>query len=87
MSNKFGTVVDVRSIGEYESGHVEDSINIPLQELQLRLEEIKVLEQPIILCCASGMRSLQATNYLKSFGIQCENGGSWVEISYKYQTA
>lgn len=80
MSNQV-TVVDVRTPAEFAGGHVKGSINIPLQELVERIEEVKKLEQPFILCCASGNRSGQATAYLKSLGIQCENGGSWMDVA------
>ena len=84
MNNK--TIIDVRTRAEFSGGHVANSLNIPLQEIQQRLEEIKKLPQPIILCCASGNRSGQATAFLKSIGIDCENGGSWLEVNYNYQT-
>ena len=80
MNNK-QTIVDVRTPGEFMGGHVEGSINIPLQEIQQRIEEIKALPQPIILCCASGNRSGQATSYLRGLGIDCSNGGSWLELN------
>ena len=80
MSNK-QTIVDVRTPGEFMGGHVAGSINIPLQEIQERIGEIKELPQPIILCCASGNRSGQATSFLKSQGIECSNGGSWLEVN------
>lgn len=79
------TILDVRTTAEFRGGNVVGSINIPLQEIQQRLEEIKSLQQPIILCCASGGRSEQATNFLKSCGIDCENGGSWMDVNYNYQ--
>lgn len=84
MNNK--TIIDVRTRAEFSGGHVANSLNIPLQEIQQRLEEIKKMPQPIILCCASGNRSGQATAFLKSIGIDCENGGSWLEVNYNYQT-
>ena len=80
MSNK-QTIVDVRTPGEFMGGHVDGSINIPLQEIQERLEEVKALPQPIVLCCASGNRSGQATSFLKSHGVECSNGGSWVDVN------
>ena len=86
MSNNAQTIVDVRTPAEFMGGHVAGSINIPLQQIQQRLEEIKSLKQPIILCCASGNRSGQATAFLKSCGIDCENGGSWMEVNYNYKT-
>ncbi len=78
------TIVDVRTPGEYMGGHVSGSMNIPLQEIQTRLDEIKQLPQPIVLCCASGNRSGQATAFLQNCGVDCENGGSWVEVNAKY---
>jgi len=86
MSKDKITIVDVRTPSEFIGGNVAGSINIPLQEIQQRLEELKSLPQPIILCCASGNRSGQATAFLKSCGLTCENGGSWMDVNYKYQT-
>ncbi|MCG9972156.1 rhodanese-like domain-containing protein [Christiangramia crocea] len=77
-----GTIVDVRSPGEYSSGHVDGSKNIPLTEIPDRLEELKQLPAPLILCCASGMRSGQVERYLQAQNIECINGGSWLEINY-----
>ena len=57
LKEKKGTIVDVRSPEEFMGGNVVGSINIPLQEIPQRLEELKTLNQPLILCCASGMRS------------------------------
>jgi rhodanese-related sulfurtransferase len=84
MTNQKMTIIDVRTPGEFMGGHVVGSINIPLQEIQNRADEIKALSQPIVLCCASGMRSGQATVYLKSLGVDCENGGSWLDINGDY---
>lgn len=77
------TIIDVRSRGEFAGGHVAGSINIPLQEISERVEELRAMQQPIVLCCASGNRSGQATHYLKSCGIECENGGSWMDVNYQ----
>ena len=78
---KVKTIIDVRSPGEFMGGHVAGSINIPLQELPVRLDEIKEMEQPIVLCCASGMRSGNATAFLRQNGVNCENGGSWLDVN------
>lgn len=83
MANK--TIIDVRTPAEFMGGHVAGSINIPLQELQARIEELKALPQPITLCCASGNRSGQATAFLRSLGMNCENGGSWLEVNFAAQ--
>lgn len=85
IKEKQGTIVDVRTPVEYMGGNVVGSINIPLQEIQQRLDEVKNLKQPLVLCCASGNRSGQATQFLLHQGIECVNGGSWLDVNY-YQT-
>ncbi len=77
-----GTIIDVRTRAEYSGGHVAGSKNIPLNEIPLRKDELESMETPLILCCASGMRSSQATHYLNKQGLECHNGGSWLEINY-----
>ena len=74
------TIVDVRTSSEFMGGHVAGSINIPLQEIPKRLAEFKKMEH-ILLCCASGNRSGQATQFLKQNGIECENAGSWMDVN------
>lgn len=77
------TVIDVRSRSEYAGGHVANSINIPVDELDERMSEIKQMTQPIILCCASGGRSGLATIILKKNGIEnAINGGPWMQVNY-----
>lgn len=83
MSSEVKTIIDVRTFAEFSGGNVAGSLNIPLQEVAHRLDEIKALSQPIILCCASGNRSGQAANFLKNQGVDCENGGSWLEVNYQ----
>ena len=79
-------VIDVRSPMEFMGGNVAGSINIPLQEIPQRVDEIKEMDSPIILCCASGARSENATQYLAGRGIECENGGGWLEVNYQLQS-
>lgn len=85
IKEKQGTIVDVRTRVEYSGGHVVGSINIPLDEVQERLEEMQNLKSPLVLCCASGNRSGQAQQYLSQKGIDCHNGGSWLDVNY-YQS-
>ena len=75
------TIIDVRTPGEFMGGHVAGSINIPLSDITTKLDEIKKMDQPIILCCASGGRSGQATMFLKQNGVNCSNGGSWLDVN------
>lgn len=82
IKEKQGTIVDVRTPAEFMGGHVAGSVNIPLQEITNRIEELKSLKAPLILCCASGNRSGQAERYLSQQGVECCNGGSWTEVNY-----
>ena len=85
IKEKKGTIVDVRSHEEFMGGHVAGAINIPLQTITDRMEELKELTMPLILCCASGNRSGQAQHYLSQHGLDCYNGGSWLDVNY-YQS-
>lgn len=85
IKEKKATIVDVRTHEEFMGGHVVDSINIPLNQIQDRFEEIENLKAPLVLCCASGNRSGQAQQYLSQKGIDCYNGGSWLDVNY-YQS-
>jgi rhodanese-related sulfurtransferase len=78
------TIVDVRSSAEFMGGHVAGSINIPLQEIPKRISEFRKMNN-IVLCCASGNRSGQATSFLNQNGIDCQNAGSWLDVNYYCQ--
>lgn len=82
IKQNLATIVDVRSPEEFMGGHVAGSINIPLQEVPNRVEEIKSMKAPLVLCCASGGRSGQAQRYLAQLGMDCVNGGSWLDVNY-----
>lgn len=76
------TIIDVRSYGEFLGGNVLGSTNIPLNEIPERIEDLKKMKGPLILCCASGNRSGQAQHFLLQHGIECYNGGSWLNVNY-----
>ena len=74
-------IVDVRTRDEFMGGNVMGSINIPLNEVPERVSEFEAMEGPIILCCLSGGRSGQATGFLQAQGVECYNGGSWMDVN------
>jgi phage shock protein E len=79
-----GIIIDVRSEGEFYSGHIEKSLNIPLGELSSKLGQFKDKNQPIITCCASGMRSAGAAKILSAKGYtNVVNGGGWSSLESK----
>lgn len=61
-------LVDVRSTGEYAGGAIEGSINIPIQELAGRMDELGDKEGEIVVYCQSGGRSAMAKRLLESNG-------------------
>ena len=74
-------IIDVRTPGEYSQGKPANSQNVPLDKIDGKIDEIKKLNKPIVLCCASGMRSAKATSILKNKGIEAYNGGAWHKFS------
>ncbi len=74
------TIVDVRTEHEFAGDRVEDSINIPLNEIPNNVDKLKGM-QPIVMCCAAGIRSGNAVNYLNQIGLEeVYNGGSWQQV-------
>lgn len=70
MSHESGSIVlDVREDSEYQSGHIQDSIHIPLGSLSSRVAELdKYKDKNVILGCRSGSRSGRACSILKKNG-------------------
>ena len=78
------TIVDVREPYEFEAGNVNGSINIPLGEVPSKVEEFKNMKKPLVLCCASGNRSGQATSFLTKQGVnEVYNGGGWNMVAVR----
>lgn len=78
--SKGAVILDVRTKGEYQSGHIRNSINIPVDKLPQNIKKLDK-NKPIITCCASGSRSASARRILKSNGFeQVYNGGAWYSL-------
>lgn len=79
-------ILDVRTPGEYATGHIKGSLNIPVDSLGRNLNKLKQKDKHIITCCASGMRSAAAKNLLRSSGYtSVHNGGAWHSLKAKLQ--
>jgi phage shock protein E len=77
-------ILDVRTKGEYGSGHIRGSVNIPVEQLHKNLNKFKDKKRTIITCCESGMRSASAKGILKSNGyVDVHNGGRWMSLNNK----
>jgi rhodanese-related sulfurtransferase len=69
LLKKGALVIDVRSRGEFNSGHLPVAINIPLDEIETALpRRVKDKNQTLLLHCQSGTRSGMAKNKLKTLG-------------------
>lgn len=66
------TLLDTRTVNEYEKGHIEGYINIPVDELRNRLAEIE-RSKPVYVICQSGLRSYIACRILSQNGFDCYN--------------
>lgn len=63
--NKDIVILDVRTSGEYKSGHIPGAILMPSQEISSRVSELsKYADKPVLVYCASGGRSPGAVNVL-----------------------
>ena len=66
------TLLDSRTPGEYARGHIDGFVNIPVDELRERLDEIDP-EKPVYVICQSGLRSYIACRILSGHGYDCYN--------------
>lgn len=76
-------IVDVRTPGEFKSGHINGSKNYPLDSIRGKVNDLKKLNKPVITVCLSGGRSSMAKNILKTAGIEAYNGGPWTSLRGK----
>lgn len=74
-------LVDVRTPGEFASGHVKGSVNIPLDSVPNQMAKFKN-KKNIIVFCRSGARSGQAKSILTQNGFtNVINGGTWEQVN------
>ena len=66
------TLLDIRTAEEYDLGHVENSLHIPVDELRERLGEVPA-GKPVYVICQSGLRSYIACRILEQRGFACWN--------------
>ncbi len=83
LMNEGALIIDVRTPGEFKSGHIKGAVNIPLNQLQSKIPELKKKNKKLITCCRSGSRSGMAKGILRSAGLDCVNGGPWDSLNRK----
>jgi rhodanese-related sulfurtransferase len=68
MVEQGALLVDVRSVEEFNGGHLKGALNVPVQTLPGRLAELGAKDKPMVVYCASGGRSAHAARVLKAAG-------------------
>ena len=61
-------LLDVRTPAEFAAGHIEGALNIPVQELEERMNELVPRERQLVVYCRSGARSHRAKGLLEPAG-------------------
>ncbi len=67
-TNVGAVLLDVRTAEEYNDGHIDGSVNIPLDRIYSVENIVKDKSTPLYVHCLSGGRSGQAVSYLKQIG-------------------
>lgn len=83
LIKKGAMIIDVRTPGEFASGHIKGSTNIPLDVIAQNLPQLKKKNRPLITVCRSGNRSGSAKAILEKEGIEVYNGGAWDSLQNK----
>ncbi|MEZ0448058.1 FAD-dependent oxidoreductase [Cellulomonas sp. ICMP 17802] len=77
-------VLDVRSVAEFDRGHLKGALHVPHTELRGRLDEVRsaAAGRPVSVHCASGVRSHLATRVLLAEGLDARNlSGGWLTLT------
>jgi rhodanese-related sulfurtransferase len=71
MNREKAVVIDVCSADEFAQGHIKGAVNVPLDELETRLDKaVKNKSNPVILVCAAGARSKRAQALAQKLGYE-----------------
>jgi len=83
LMSRGAIIVDVRTAAEYNGGHINGSLNIPVDGIKNKVPDLKARAVPVITVCKSGGRSSLATSILAAAGIEAYNGGQWNVLKQK----
>ena len=61
-------LIDVRTGPEYEAGHIEGAINVPLVSIHYIVNHVRNIEAPVYVYCQTGARSGQAVSMIREMG-------------------
>jgi phage shock protein E len=77
--------IDVRTPAEFQQGSIEGALNFPVQQLNLKIDELRTLsndgEMQLVLFCRSGTRSANAYSHLTKAGLgNLLDGGGYTAL-------
>jgi phage shock protein E len=74
-------VIDIRAASEFDRGKVRNSINIPVDRININLKRIVQMDKPVIICSNSVSENERVIDVLKANGVkEIYNGGSWTKL-------
>jgi phage shock protein E len=74
-------VIDIRTAAEFDQGKVRDSINIPIDRININLKRIVQMNRPIVICSNSDSENDRVIDVLRANGVkEIYNGGSWTKL-------
>ena len=68
-------MIDIRAKKKFETGYIQGSRNIPFTELKDRIEEIRAIEQPVIIVCDMGIQAGAAVQMIGKDNVYRLDGG------------
>jgi len=75
-------IIDIRTASEFDRGKAPDSINIPIDRININLKRIVQMKAPIIICSNSDSENERVIDVLKANCVkEIYNGGRWTKLS------
>jgi phage shock protein E len=68
VAQESALLLDVRSEREFAAGHLAGAVNVPVSQLAAQLDTLGDKGRPVVVYCASGMRSTRAASLLREAG-------------------
>jgi phage shock protein E len=73
-------VIDVRTVEEYQAGHIPGAISVPVDEIDARIDQVKALNKPVVAYCSclaeeSSLMAVATLNRLGVKGARALTGG------------
>jgi len=75
VNSQNAQLIDIRAKKKFETGYIQGSRNIPFTELKDRIEEVRAIEQPVIIICDMGVQAGAAVQMIGKDNVYRLDGG------------